>query len=139
MEERRSCIDTAVTGASHGSQRVHTMDPAGAGRCRRTPGLRSTTPLFALCLLNMNYPRGILAKRPKIWPLHAESSSKGCGGDSCHTGGSLGHILSVSGSPTSHVASGKLGTHETQCRPGGKSSHAESEVKAGLCATISVP
>lgn len=84
-------------------------------------------------------PRGILAKRPKIWPLHAESSSKGCGGDSCHTGGSLGHILSVSGSPMSHVASGKLRTHETQCRPGGKSSRAESEVKAGLCATISVP
>ena len=84
-------------------------------------------------------PIGILAKRPKIWPLPAESSSKGHGGDSCHTGGSLGHILSVSESPTSHVASGKLGTHEAQCRPGGKSSHAESEVKAGLCATISVP
>lgn len=55
-EERRSCIAMVVADASHGSQRVHTVDPAGAGRCRLAPGLRSTTPLFALYLLNMNYP-----------------------------------------------------------------------------------
>lgn len=56
-------------------------------------------------------PIGILAKRPKIWPLHAESLSKGHGGDSCHTGGSSGHILKCSlGAPrhTWHRGSSEL-------------------------------
>lgn len=76
-------------------------------------------------------PIGIFAKRHKIWPLHAESLSKGHGGDSCHTGGSSGHILSVLWEP--HVTHGIREPREAQCRPGGKSSQRLAFLPAVTC------
>lgn len=85
-----------MSACSCGSQCVRVVDPAGAGRCRPTPGSRGTALLSLSEFVKHELPLGILAtERPKIWPLHSESLTKGCGGDRCHTSGSWGHGLGV--------------------------------------------